>query len=272
MCSAPLLLLLVLGQPSGPPADPDFNAIVAAVGERSRSQSCAAMEQWLSGHPGALDAPRGLLWMARLRLLDEQPDLARPLLERALALGRGTSWEPAATKELADLDAQAHHFGKAIAAYDHLARGGDDFWSAVGKASAIEARAERVRWLAFCGLFGLLVLIGGSRLVLAVRARAKPWRIPREAIVFAPFTALLVAGALTQEKAEAVAISEIALGGFVLLWIGGVTLRGRRLSAGRRVGEILLGLVQTAALGYCCLAGNHLWVKLLDTVLHGASE
>ena len=268
-----LLASLALAAPAGQPApDADFEAIVRGVADRTHDASCAAMEEWIAGHAGTPEAARGLLWMARLRRMDQRDDRARPLLDRALVVGKGTTWELPALKEIADIEAAHRHYGSAIETYDRLAGEKDAFWSTVGRLAATDARAARGRWTLCCCLLLALVALGGTRLALAARAGRRPWVIPREAIFAAPLALLLLFQAYLQPPAEAHAVAALTLGGFALLWILGVSVRGQALTVKRRIAEIALGACQTAALFFCALAGNDLWVKFIDTLTMGAGE
>jgi hypothetical protein len=268
-----LLASLCLVAPIGQPApDMDFDAIARGVADRTHDASCAAMEEWVAGHAGTPGAARALLWMARLRRMDERDDLAGPLLARALDVAKGTTWELPALKETADLEAAQRRFGRAIEIYDRLAGEQDAFWSTAGRLAAEDARAARGRWYLCCALLLALVALGGTRLALAARAGRRPWVIPREAIIAAPIAGLLLIQAHLQPLAEAHAVGALTLGGFALLWITGVSVRGQRLTVKRRLAEIALGACQSAALFFCALVGNGLWLKFLETLVMGAGE
>ena len=262
----PVLTLLLLAAP----ASPEFDSVVGGISDRGHDESCALMERWIAAHPDAADVPRGLLWMARLRLLDGRRDLARPLLERARRTGAGTRWESAAAKEIADLDAAAHRWSEAIAAYDRLAASPDPYWREIGELARAEARKGRALWSIMWGVLFALVAFVAVRAALAIRAGARPLAVPKEALIGAPVAALLMVAALGKEPAELRAVATLAFGGLALLWTNGLALRGKRLSTARRLGEVALAVGQTAALAYCAIVASGLWNKLVDTLRMGA--
>ncbi|HEY3449325.1 MAG TPA: hypothetical protein VGK67_23425 [Myxococcales bacterium] len=251
------------------PSDPAFESIVSGIANRSHEESCAQMDAWLTANPSAPDASRGLLWVARVRLLDGREDLARPLIERARLAGAGTRWEHAATKELADLDVAGHHWSEAIAGYSRLATSSDPYWSTLGKLAVRTASAERTRWYALWLLGVALAALVAIRLGLALRSGARLWPIPLEVPIGAPIALLFVLAALGKPPAQLQAVLSIALGGLALTWANAIVLRGRTLSAKRRIGEVLLAAGQAAALSFCAIVASGLWAKLMATLRLG---
>ncbi|MGC4122406.1 MAG: hypothetical protein QM765_49070 [Myxococcales bacterium] len=266
----PTAALLLFAMLAAPPPDAAFESIVSGLAGRSHEDSCMQMASWLSANPNSPEVPRGLLWVARIRLLEGRSDLARPLMERARHEGAGTRWENAALKELADLDAAEHRFSEAIAGYDRLASSPERYWSTLGQLAAKSARAERVRWYSGWGVGLALFTLVAFRLSLALRSGTRLLPVPLEAWIALPVAAALLFLAFKKPPAQLQAVTTIAVGGLALLWANTVVLRGRVLSGRRRAGEVLLAAGQALALSYCAFVGSGLWAKLLATLRLGA--
>jgi hypothetical protein len=244
-----------------------FQEIVDAVGDVSHDVSCATMERWIAGHADSDEVPHGLLWMARLRLLDGRDDLARPLIERALARAGDGRWRYPVLKELASIDAGDRRYGAALDELDVLAASGDDYWRSIAVTARVEVRAARAAWWAMALLLALLAAACAARLIAARRRGAKLWPPPFEVIATLPVMLLLAVGAARHAGAEARSLLEILLGGLVLLWVTGVALQGRALSRTRRTAEMLFAAVELAGLFFCVLVANGLLSKAVDTLV-----
>lgn len=266
MSTAALAILVLLAAPGG---DPAFESIVAGLANRSHAESCAQMEAWLAANPTSPDVPRGLLWAARVRLMDGREDLARPLVERARDEGAGTRWENAAKKELADLDVGARRYFRAAATFDQLAASPEPYWSTLGKLSAASARSEGYRWLGFLVVFNALVLLVVLRFALARKRGAPVLPVPLEVGIGAPLALALVLVSLGKQPAQVHAVLWMAIGGVVLLWANAISLRGTTLTTGQRLRAAALGASQGLTLAYCALVANGLWSKLLATLRLG---
>jgi hypothetical protein len=264
MCRASALLLLaLLGA-----ADPGFDAITSRVGKQSHDESCAQMEAWVDAHPTDPNAGRGLIWMAELRLADRRTDLAYALFDRAARDYGDGEWGLHGQKGRADLDVAAHRFAPALETYAKLAARPEPYWQYVGRISVDSARGERLRFYVYAAL---LLALGAWTAFRLGRARKQLWPPPEELTWSAPVLLLMLAAAIAQPPEEARAVVWVALGGAALLWANGAYLRAR--PPGRRWPlEALLGLAQAAALLYCAVIANDLWMKFAETLTNGAER
>lgn len=263
------LLPLALALRLAAVGDPGFDRIVARVGQQSHDVSCAQMKAWVDQHPKDPNAGRGLVWMAELRLIDHHTDLAMPLLERAAHGYPDTEWGHQAEKSLADLLVGGHHYAAAIAIYEKLSKLPTDYWQYVGRMAAASAREQRTRWEIFLALVAALLAGIGYRIA---RARRQLWPLPDEVIYALPIALVMLAAAWAQSPEEAHAVVSVALGGMLLLYAHGVHLRSVELSWRTRLVESVVGLGEAAALLYCAVVANGLWLKFSETVLTGAER
>ena len=264
MISMLLPLALALATP-----DPGFDAIVSRVGQQSHDRSCAQMQTWIDSHHDDPNAGRGLVWMAELHLADQRIDLARPLFARAAADYPGTEWGWQGQKGTADLQVVTHHYAPAITTYEKLSKLDSPYWQYVGRMSAVSAREEQKRWYIFLALCaGLLAGVVWR----VFRARGSLWPLPEEATYALPVAGVMLAAAFAQPAAEAHAVTTVALGSLVLLYAHGVHLRARTPSRGARVLEGVVGLAEAAALLYCAVVANDLWMKFSETLSNGAER
>lgn len=265
MNALPLFALLALTAAG----DPGFDQIVGKVGEQSHDLSCAQMQAWVQAHPQDPNAGRGLVWMAELRLADHQLQLARPLLERAAHDYAGTEWGWHGVKGLADLDAASHHYEAAIAAYRQLEALPSPYWRYVGKMAVISAGEEQLRFRIYLVLTAALV---GGVIFRASRARSALWPPPEELTYALPVVLVMLVAAMAQPPEEARAVVTVALGGALLLWAHGAQLRAHPPSTLARLLLGVIGLGEAAALLYCAVVANDLWMKFAETVSNGAER
>lgn len=80
---------------------------------------------------------------------------------------------------------------------------------------------------------------------------------------------LAVAGCI-RPLDERIAVLVVSLGGLVLLWVTGASLRTRALSSGARVVEVLIACFLSASLLFCAITAAELWPRVMDTVAGGA--
>lgn len=262
-----LLVAALHAQVPAPP-DPGFQAIVERVGQQSHDASVAQMQAWVDAHARAPDAGRGLIWMAELRLADHRLDLARPYFERAARDYPQTEWGYQGLKGVADIDVAHHRYAPAIATYDALARLPLPYWEYVGRMAAISARQERLRWWLFLGLSVALCVSVVARL----RAARQVWPPPEEATWALPVALVMLLAALGQPPEEGRAVITVAVGAVALLWAHGAQLRARPPGTAGRIFAGATGLLEAAALLYCAVIANDLWLKFAETLTSGAER
>lgn len=268
-----VLVLVLLGLSGSAAAQMDPMPFERIIGpnQRSHDATCALMAAWVAAHPGDPRAPRGLLAMAQLRLVDHQAQLARPLFLRVIRDYPGTEWAQHSTKGLADLELESWHFAAAIAKYDGLARSDSPFFQYVGRYFAQRAREERLRFYLVLGLLASFLLMWGVRLL-----RLGSWRTlwPPPAEVIYPLPVLMAMGAASfgasQGEGEGRGVLVLAAGALALLWLNGAYLRARPPVGRWRYLHGALGLVQTAGLLYMAIVLCGLWDKFHDTIEMGA--
>jgi hypothetical protein len=206
--------------------------------------------------------------MAELRLADHRLDLAYDLFSRAAQDYGDGEWGLHGQKGRADLDLYQHRFGPALATFARLAARPEAYWQYVGRISLEEARHQRTRFWIYVALLAALGAWTLGRLGLA---RQKLWPPPEELLWSAPVLVLMLLAAFAQPAEEAHAVVTVALGGVVLLWANGAFLRLR--PPGRRWPlEAVLGVAQAAALLYCSVIANDLWMKFAETLTSGAER
>ncbi len=256
------------GEPGAP--EGEFDQIVNSITADNHEAACARMQAWVDAHPKDPQAPRGLIWMSKLRRADGLDARARPLLERTLREYAGTEWELHAIQGLADLDAKDRHYDRAIAGYDRLARDPSSLWSFIGQHAAAYARAERLRFDILLGLAAALVGFSLFRLWRAGGLRSL-WPLPAELLYPLPLPLLMLAASTALEVPEGHTIVTLSLGGMALLWLNGAYLRARPPKGARQVAvQAALGVLQVCALLYCAVVTHGLWEKLVDTLAMGA--
>ncbi len=251
-----------------PPPDPEFQAISSEVREGNHAEVQARMARWVAAHPDRPEAPRGLLWIAVLDRQDGHGEEGRPLLDRVVHDWPDTEWARHAKKQRADLDLDAWHFSRAIAAYQELAQGPGDYWKYVGNNAAQIGRSQQLR---FYGLItALLLLVGLSISRIARAGKQALWPIPRELAWPLPALAVIFICAFGQPADERRAVLVLAVGAMALLWVNGAWLRARPPRGAARAGQALLGVAQACAIFYCAIIAGNLWEKLIDTIQMGA--
>ena len=195
--------------------------------------------------------------------------LAQPLFARAAADYAGSEWGWQGEKGVADLNVATHHYTPAIATFEKLSKLDSPYWQYVGRMAAIAAREEQRRWYVFVALCIGLVMGVGLRLY---RSRGALWPLPEEAIYALPVAGVMLAAAFAQPASEAKAVATVAIGALVLLYAHGVHLRARAPSKRVRLLEGVLGLAEAAALLYCAVVANDLWMKFAETLTNGAER
>jgi hypothetical protein len=249
-------------------AAPTFEDIVAPS-TRSHDRSVALMEAWVRAHPADTRVARGLIWMAQLRVADQQPALGRAYFQRAYHEYPSTEWGLHGLKGLADLDLAERRYGDAIARYEALAASRDPFFRYVGRMAANKARGERLRVVLALGALAALGALWALRL-LRLGSWRRLWPPPTEVAYLLPLLLLMAAAASGQPAEEARAVRLLTLGALVTLWLGGAYLRARPPAGGWRFLHGLLGVLQAAALLYVAVQGSGLWDKFHDTLVMGA--
>ena len=87
-----------------------------------------------------------------------------------------------------------------------------------------------------------------------------------------PVVLVMLLAALSQPPEEARAVATVALGGAVLLWAHGAQLRAHPPSPLARFLLGAIGLGEAAALLYCAVVANDLWMKFAETLSNGAER
>lgn len=227
------------------------------------------IQAWVDAHPGDPESGRALVWMAQRELSAGRAGRARLLFERAEREHRGSGWELAASKGLADLALRARRYGEAIARYEGLAASRDDYYRFLGESGAVEARATRSRDLLAAGLALLVSTLASARLALAWRSRRTLRPVPEEVFYGAPVAGALLLAALAQPAAEGRAVAALALGGLLLLWANASYFRVRPPRGFSLALEGVLSVAQAGALLYCAVVANGLWGRLIVTFAVG---
>jgi hypothetical protein len=255
-----LLLALALGQA-------DFERVEVEAVQRPGDDGISLMEQWRAAHRGSADEARALLWEAQRRMAQGRHDDARALLllAREARPQPELAWDLSLT--LADLLALDHRYTEAAAAYDALSAPPGSRWAeqAQLRSGAMHAAAQRR-----VGMFVLAGLGAAILLARALRARRSLWPAPQEVTWSAPVLGLLAVAGCFRPLDERIAVLVVSLGGLVLLWVTGASLRTRALSSGARVVEVLIACFLSASLLFCAITAAELWPRVMDTVAGGA--
>jgi hypothetical protein len=251
-------------EPAAPAADAAFAEIVSTATPAGRDHSCQLMQRWVDGHLADPLAPRGLLWMAQLRRAGQEPAKARALLERIEREFPSSEWALHARQGQAELDVEEHRYGTAIERFDALAKEPSPLWRFLGQAGVKRARGERVRFSLAIAFFATAAAITAWQLRRAGGARAL-WPPPAELVLMMPLLLILAIAATAQEHDEARALVTVALGLSLVLWVSGACMRAKK-----RLVPAVLGVLQAGGMLYCAIVLNHLWGKLVDTIVMGA--
>lgn len=247
-------------------AGPDFDVIVAGVGDRPHAESCAAMTTWAADHAADPRARRGRVWCGRLLWIDGSLGDARVVLERVVA--ERTDDDPAmqALSTLGELEFAQGRFAQATADYRALAASGVELWRYSGTQALIEVeRARHVWWQALAAS----VLLFGALAWRAAAVRRALWPAPAEVLVLAPLLVLLGALACTQPPMIARALGTLVLGGATAAWLNGAWWRLRPPAGSRRILEALGGAGQGLLLLDVVLVSSGLWRPLWQSMTEG---
>lgn len=261
MWIASALGLLLLSQ-----APSAYERIVAKVGQEPAAELCAELESFVSTHPGDPDAGRALIWLGQHYRTAGDDARATEAFLRARRDHPGTEWGLAGTKGLADLALADRRYGDASDLFAELTARPEPLWQYLGRQGLAEASTGRRLWLVFLFAVALLLALNPGRVLLA---RAPLWPAPPEALYVLPVFALLALAALAQPAAEARAVLWVSIGGLWLVLCNAAFFRARPPAGLARYRELLLGILQTAALLYCAIIASGLWQKLVDTVAMG---
>lgn len=256
--------------PVSPPAPTSFEEILAP-GARTHETALALMAAWIEAHPADPRTPRGILWMAQLRLADGQRERARSLFVRLRRDYPDTEWALHADKGLADLDLAARRYRAAIARYQVLAESGAPFFEYLGRMGAEQVRAERLRRGLVLGVLTGLGLLWALRFLrLGRRCWRALWPPPPEPLWVLPMLLMCAIAALVQPADEERAVLVMVLGALSILWLSGAYYRARPPARAWLPLHGLLALLQAAALLGAVVVLGGLWDKFHDTLVMGA--
>ena len=221
------------------------------------------MERWIAAHPTDANAGRGLIWMAELRLSDNQVDEALQTFERVEREYANTEWGWHGARGRADLEVALHRYSRALETYAQLERLSQPYWQYIGRRARLETEAERRRYYLSLALLLGLVVLGGYRL-----ARAKDRLGAVELWGAAPVVLVVTLAGWGLQPGERGAVLSVVWAGFALLWASGAYWQGRAASRGRVALEVLLGLGQAAAVLYVSVVLNGLWGRFFETLVN----
>jgi hypothetical protein len=247
--------------------DPGFDAVLRRVGTDDHPTVVGAMAAWVAAHPRDDNAGRALIWMAEMKLSDRDVDGAIALFAQAEHDHAGTEWGLHGAKGRADLEVSLHRYAGALETYARLEREPLPYWKYVARQAREAAIGARLRFYSALGLGLALALLVAYR---GVRGR-KHWAV-LEPLAALPVALLMVLGALRQAPPERDAVLCLTAGGMVLLWANAAYLQARPPGRLRAAAEVLLGLAQAAALLFCVVIANDLWMKFFETLVNGAEQ
>lgn len=248
-------------------AAPTLDDIASSVGAVPHRVTFARLEDFVAQQHDGPELERALLLQAQLSRSDGDDEAAERSLERLLAFGGDSEWHRDAMLELAGLNVTRWRFAAAIAAFDTLAARSDGRWQYQAQTAAAQARSERTRLFA---AFGIALLLVSIIVVRLFAARHALWPLTEEVVYAAPLAVLMLIAAAAEPKAEARAVSILALGGLALIWAHSTFLRGHRPSRAWRYAEPLFGGAQALGLLYCAIVSNNLWARFAETLATGA--
>jgi hypothetical protein len=247
----------------------EFDELLHRSVGQSHPVTCAQMEDWVARHPTDPRAGRGVVWMARMHLVDGDEGGATTLFRRARDAYPGTEWALHGIEGLADLDVAHHRYGRAIEQYDLLARSPFPFFQYLGQQDGLHTRGLLFRFRITLGLVAVWAVVLAFRVRQAGGLRAL-WPAPAVLTHSAPLPAALILSALAQPAPEATALVVLGVGSLLLLWLNGAWHMSRRLSLPQRIVETVFGVSQALALLFVAVVLSGIWDKFRDTLVMGA--
>lgn len=268
MSLAELALAALLWSASPPDVNKPFVDLAGELASRPHDEACARMTTWLAAHPDDDNVPRGLAWMARLRLMDGRADEARMILER-LKPDSTSRWRFDAIALLAGIDVDEGKNAAAVPLYEALRAAPSERLRDQGERGAREATAARNR-SALMGLDCVCLLLWLAFLIR--RARGRLWPPAAEAIVSLPVILVVTAFAFTRIGGERQALWVLAGVGEIMLLVHGAALRARPPQGAARGVWAVIAVVEALAIFYVAVVSAGLWPLLMQTLSAGAED
>lgn len=257
----------------------ELNDILYGMAKRPRADSIARMEKLVAEHPDFPAAARAVFWLGERHQEDGRLDAALARFHEVVERFPRSEWEPRARKAIGDVHLARGEYDAAMAAYRTLRGRGDQQLELVAEESMKRARDEQWRWRAYVASWIVIGLFPIVMIVLLRRA-TKSWREtgralirpPVEAIYFLPVAALFVGAGMTEHAALGNAIETIVLGGVVVVWLSGASLRAAGATVARALGHAAASAVAVVALCYLAVHRERLIDMLIETIRFGSEK
>jgi TolA-binding protein len=247
----------LIGGGADPRALGAYQQLIDEAGSPARPEARAAVRAFLDAHPDFPLRDAGLYWLGHTAEQLSHDEEAIADYDAAIAIGKSAA--PRAARAKMELLLRLGRLDEARAALAVLSRYGDPVsrQAYVAGTEAVRAVTARARW-ATTALVALLIWALG----MAALARRALWPPPREARFFVPVGLLFAIAALSEHRAIARTVIEIAIGATAILWLSG-SARQRPRGFFATLAIALSTALAIVALTY---AAVH-WNGLIDLVL-----